>query len=60
MIIQMNNIQKAAHIQIIEILDTVMEEDSEIKIEHMVVHTIIIEDLQIIMILIMVNQQEMW
>ena len=60
MIIQMNNIQKAAHIQIIEILDTVMEEDSEMKIEHMVVHTIIIEDLQIIMILIMVNQQEMW
>ena len=60
MIIQMNNIQKAAHIQIIEILDTVMEEDSEIKIEHMVVHTIIIEDLQIIMILIMMNQQEMW
>ena len=54
------NIQRAAHIQIIEILDTVMEEDSEMKIEHMVVHTIIIEDLQIIMILIMVNQQEMW
>ena len=59
MIIQ-TNIQRVAHIQIIEILDTVMEEDSEMKIEHMVVHTIIIEDLQIIMILIMVNQQEMW
>ena len=59
MIIQ-TNLQRVAHIQIIEILDTVVKEDSEIKIEHMVVHTIIIEDLQIIMILIMMNQQEMW
>ena len=58
MIIKMN-IHKVVHIQITEIIDMVMEEDSEIKIELMVVHIMMIEDLQTIMILIMVNQQEM-
>ena len=59
MIIKMN-IHKVVHIQITEIIDMVMEEDSEIKIELKVVHIMMIEDLQTIMILIMVNQQEMW
>ena len=58
MIIKMN-IHKVVHIQITEIIDMVMEEDSEIKIELMVVHIMIIEDLQTTMILTMVNQQEM-